>query len=421
MALSRAALAGYTFGLGARCVARLMPLNDPVILLAVITPFGLMTTLLLCLSYIGLGKTNTSLHWWIAGDLLIAAYHAAAMLQPGVPSGPWAWLPVLSPAAAYVAGTTLLMAGVGAHTLALHHLLGRGGNAAWHLRTWLGMPVVYALGTAFTLHGSHSVPWFALGMVVVIAAQARATWRMRDDYRAAWGLLAGQAVLLAFQGSTLVMLTLHPMPPLPRHAPFFPTVDGLLLDGMVSFLFTLSYALALQEQLRQRILNLSRTDSLTGALNRRGAGDIVRAEWQRAKSESHPLAIAMVDLDHFKAINDRYGHAIGDAALQAFANTVARLKRHGDVLVRWGGEEFLLLLPGTDAQHAQGFLRRLRDTLRTGPITPWLPFTLAFSAGVADTVTLASTPDFEALLREVDQALYRAKIERNRIEVVGQS
>jgi len=402
-----------------------MPLNDPVILLAVITPFGLMTTLLLCLSYLGLGKNNTSLHWWLGGDLLLAAYHVVAMLQPGVPSGALAWLPVFTPAAAHVIGTTLLMCAVGAHTLALYHLLEpghlRAHSRAWHLRIWLAVPALYLAGTPFSLHSAYALPWFCLGMFVSIAIQARVTWRMTRGYRAAWGLLAGQAVLMAFQASGTVMLTLHPLPALPLHAPFFPTIDALLMDALVSFLLTLSYALALQEQLRQRILNLSRTDALTGALNRRGAGPIVQAEWLRARTAPQPLAIAMIDLDHFKAINDQYGHAIGDAALQAFANTVTRLKRHGDVLVRWGGEEFLLLLPGTDTGHAHGFLERLRDALRHEPTSPWIPFTLAFSAGVADTGTLAHIDDFEALLREVDLALYRAKRARDRIEVVREA
>ncbi|RZT39604.1 GGDEF domain-containing protein [Cupriavidus agavae] len=396
-----------------------MLLNDPVILLAAITPFGLMTTLLLCLSYLGLGKHNTSLHWWLAGDLLIAAYHVAALLQPGVPSGALAWLPVFSPAAAHAVGTTLLITAVGAHTLALCHLLERGRSRRWHLRMLLGVPAVYLLGTAFTLHGAYAMAWFCAAMFASIAIQARVTCRMARSYRGAWGLLAGQAVLLAYQGSGTVMLVLHPLPPLPFHAPFFPSIDALLMDALVSFLLTLSYALALQEQLRQRIVSLSRTDSLTGALNRRGAGEIVEAEWQRARTNPHPLAIAMIDLDRFKGINDQYGHAIGDAALQAFSNTVLRLKRQSDVLVRWGGEEFLVLLPHTDVTQAHGFLQRLRDALHAGPVTPWLPFTLEFSAGVADTDTLASIPDFDALLREVDQALYRAKRERNRIEVVS--
>ena len=396
-----------------------MFLNDPVILLAVITPFGLMTTLLLCLSYLGLGKHNTSLHWWLAGDLLMAAYHVAALLQPGVPSGSLAWLPVFTPAGAHAVGTTLLMTAVGAHTLALYHLLERGHSRAWHLRMLLGVPMLYLAGALLALHSPYTLPWFCLCMFASIAIQARVTWRMARSYRGAWGLLAGQAVLLAFQGSGAIMLTLHPLPPLPFHAPFFPTIDALLMDALVSFLLTLSYALALQEQLRQRILNLSRTDSLTGALNRRGAGDIVAAEWQRARTDPHPLAIAMIDLDRFKSINDQYGHAIGDAALQAFSNTVMRLKRQRDVLVCWGGEEFLILLPYTDVTQAHGFLKRLRDALHNGPVTPWLPFALEFSAGVADTDTLASIPDFEALLREVDQALYRAKRERNSIELVN--
>lgn len=397
-----------------------MPFNDPVTLLAIITPFGLMTTLLLCLSYLGLGKDNASLHWWLGGDLMIAAYHGVVLLQPGVPPPALAWLPVFTPATAHVVGTTLLMAAVGAHTLALDHLIGRGRSRGWHLRVWLLVPAIYLAGTTMTLHSAYALPWFCLGMLLSIANQARITWRMaRAGYRSAWGLLAGQTVLIAFQATGTVMLTLHPIPALPFHAPFFPTVDALLMDGLVSFLLTLSYALALQEQLRQRILNLSRTDSLTGALNRRGASDIVQAEWQRARAAAHPLAVAMIDLDNFKGINDQHGHAVGDAALQAFANAVARLKRHGDVLVRWGGEEFLLLLPCTDAVQAHGFLQRLRNALHQASTSPSLPFTLEFSAGVADTDTLASIPDFEALLREVDQALYRAKRDRDRIEVVG--
>lgn len=395
-----------------------MSFNDPVTLLLIITPFGLMTMLLLCLSYVGLGKDNTSLHWWIAGDLLLAAYRIAATLQPGVPGGVFAWVPTMTPAAAFIAGTTLLLAAVGAHTLALYRLDEHRRAAPWLTRLWLGLPALYALGALASVSSAYALPWHSLFMVATIAIQVRVTLRLARKYRGALGLLAGQLVILLYHAWSALTLTLHPLPPLPFDRPFLPLVPALMMDVIVSFLFTLSYALALQEQLRLRILQLSITDSLTGALNRRGAVGPLQDAWARANAERHPIAIAMVDLDNFKRINDQYGHSAGDAALQTFADTVAGLKRKSDVFVRWGGEEFLLLLPRTDLGQAELFLIRLRDQLKALPLTPARPFHLEFSAGLADSQTSAATRDFEATLRAVDKALYRAKVDRNRVEVV---
>jgi diguanylate cyclase (GGDEF)-like protein len=132
-------------------------------------------------------------------------------------------------------------------------------------------------------------------------------------------------------------------------------------------------------------------------------------------TERYPLTIAMIDLDHFKMINDQYGHATGDAGLQLFSASVRRLKRKSDVFARWGGEEFLLAFPGTRIQEAQRFMSRLRETLQTDSA---LPFALGFSAGLAQTDALENQNDFENLLRSVDKALYRAKVHRGRVEVV---
>lgn len=395
-----------------------MPLNDPVTLLLIITPFGLMTMLLLCLSYVGHGKDNASLHWWIGGDLLLAAYRTAAMLQPGIPQGSAAWVPTMPPDLAFITGTTLLITAIGAHTVALYRLAERTGDFGWHVRVWLALPLVYALGATQAVHSSYTLPWFSACMVITVALQCRITLRLARSFRGALGLLAGQLVIVAYHGWTVAILTMHPLPPLPFDRPALPSIQALMLDFMVSFLFTLSYALALQEQLRMRIQQLSITDSLTGALNRRGAVSILHDEWARAADQRHPIAIAMVDLDHFKRINDQYGHSVGDVALQTFSGAVAALKRKSDVFVRWGGEEFLLLLPRTDLHQAQHLLGRLRETLKGMPLTPALPFHLEFSAGLADSQATAGINDFEAMLRAVDKALYRAKVDRNRVEVV---
>ncbi|REE92212.1 GGDEF domain-containing protein [Cupriavidus plantarum] len=402
-----------------------MSFHDPVTLLLIITPFGLMTTLLLCLSYVGLGKDNASLHWWIAGDLLLAAYRIAAMLQPGVPQGALEWMPVMTPLAAFVTGTTLLLAAVGAHTLALLRLdapSGEGQPSGTLLkRLGVALPLIYACGAPMAVRAGYALPWHSLFMVVTIVIQIGLTLRLARRYRGALGLLAGQTVIVVYHAWSAPMLARHPLPPQAFEHVFLPTVPALMMDVIVSFLFTLSYALALQEQLRLRIVQLSITDSLTGALNRRGAVSILNDAWARASAERHPIAIAMVDLDNFKRINDQYGHSAGDAALQRFADTVTRLKRQSDVFVRWGGEEFLLLLPRTDIGQAERFLARLRDNLKSLPLTPALPFHLEFSAGLADNHATVATPDFEAALRAVDKALYRAKVERDRVEVVSEA
>jgi diguanylate cyclase (GGDEF)-like protein len=193
---------------------------------------------------------------------------------------------------------------------------------------------------------------------------------------------------------------------------------AMVMDFMVSFLFTLSFALMLQEQLRMDVLQLSITDTLTGALNRRGAAPILTREWKQAGHQRYPLAVAMIDLDNFKAINDAHGHSTGDAALQTFASTVMRLKRKTDVFVRWGGEEFLLVFPHTDIQQAQHFMARLREALRQPQPGSHLPLRLAFSAGLADASAAGSDENFEVLLKALDKALYRAKRQRDRVEVV---
>ncbi|MFJ3487937.1 diguanylate cyclase [Pseudomonas sp. NPDC090202] len=396
-----------------------MLLNDPVTLLLIIIPFGLMTTLMLCLSYVGSGNHRAPLHWWIAGDLVLAAYRAADLLQPGVVSGDYAWLGILSPQTAFFANTALLLAAIGCHTLALHHLSEQRRDDLWHLRLLLTPVLLYGLGTFVLLRTPYMLSWFFLFCVITIGIQFRVTLPLRKHFRGAWALLAGHVALLLFHGHSTVTLTLDPPPPLAFDEPDMFSLPALGMDFMVSFLFTLSFALMLQEQLRQQVVRLSVTDTLTGALNRRGAmATILCQEWQQPVVHHYPLAVAMIDLDNFKRINDQYGHTAGDAALQTFASTVTRLKRKDDVFVRWGGEEFLLVFPGTSIGQAQAFLTRLRDALSGEQQTSPLPFPIGFSAGLAQSEALNSQADFEALLRSVDKALYRAKQVRGRVEVV---
>jgi diguanylate cyclase (GGDEF)-like protein len=152
------------------------------------------------------------------------------------------------------------------------------------------------------------------------------------------------------------------------------------------------------------------TDPLTGLLNRRSVENHVRDLIQRRV----PFAVAMGDLDHFKALNDRHGHDAGDRALRLFARTVLRSLRADDLVARFGGEEFVIVFPDRTAEGAAAGLERLREELIIELAAGSVPgFTCSF--GVADTSDAA---ELEELLGTADSALFRAKrAGRNRVVV----
>jgi diguanylate cyclase (GGDEF)-like protein len=155
----------------------------------------------------------------------------------------------------------------------------------------------------------------------------------------------------------------------------------------------------------------ARVDALTGLLNRRGFEERLAAEVARATREGHPLAVVNLDLDHFKRVNDHQGHEAGDRALARVGAVIADQVRGGDLAARWGGEEFVVVLPGADVQAAHAFAERVRDAVAaTGD-------GLTVSAGVA---VSAGAPDPQALLAAADAAMYRAKrTGRDRTIVAG--
>ena len=162
--------------------------------------------------------------------------------------------------------------------------------------------------------------------------------------------------------------------------------------------------------------DLATRDELTGLLNRRAMLDLMQLEHRRSLRSGRPLLLAQLDIDHFKPINDQHGHATGDRALQAFAGTVRAHVRDTDVLARWGGEEFVLMLCDTDLDDARALLERIRQAVQALAIahaTGTLHMTV--SAGIA----LHSTSDTVVhTLERADQALYAAKaLGRNRVVV----
>ncbi|MDD8025033.1 MAG: histidine kinase N-terminal 7TM domain-containing protein [Acidobacteriota bacterium] len=165
-----------------------------------------------------------------------------------------------------------------------------------------------------------------------------------------------------------------------------------------------------QTVLRKRLSSLASTDELTGAANRRAFLEQGRREIARAKRSGHALSLIIIDLDHFKAINDRWGHAAGDAALVEACRRFKSGLRAGDTLGRHGGEEFAILLPETPPDQAVQAAERLRAALASEslPIGEAKPVNLTASFGVAG-IARVSEETIEILVRAADQAMYDAK------------
>ena len=168
---------------------------------------------------------------------------------------------------------------------------------------------------------------------------------------------------------------------------------------------------------------LSYADGLTGIANRRRFEEVLDLEWRRASRAGLPLAIAMVDIDHFKRYNDAQGHQRGDDCLVRVAHALAgSLHRAGDFVARYGGEEFVVVLPGSDEEQAVSYA----ETLRRGIEALAIPHAgsatadvVTVSVGVAAAVPEPGAPP-AALVEAADRALYAAKRGgRNRVERAG--
>jgi len=197
---------------------------------------------------------------------------------------------------------------------------------------------------------------------------------------------------------------------------------GKLFDA-VQTLKTNNIERARLEQERHRLIaelrTMAETDSLTQLLNRRSFEFRARAACLKRDAEESEVALIMFDIDHFKRINDTYGHAAGDRALQVLADLCRETWRKDDVLARIGGEEFAVVMAVQDRAEAVGTAHRLRERLSRAKVLaePGQSFTFSASFGIAFAAR-ADSPDVSALLKRADGLLYRAKVAgRNCIEV----
>jgi two-component system, cell cycle response regulator len=163
--------------------------------------------------------------------------------------------------------------------------------------------------------------------------------------------------------------------------------------------------------LETRLQELATHDTLTGLLNRRAFSAAAESELIRASRTGQAVSFILMDLDRFKSINDRYGHAVGDQVLCLAANTLLEHKRPYDLVARWGGEEFLIMLPNVAMPEAYIVAERMRVSLAATylPLPEGKVVKFHSSLGVSSTTPIGAPNLLETLIQRADQALYRAK------------
>lgn len=244
----------------------------------------------------------------------------------------------------------------------------------------------------------------------------RASACLRGMLLRRWGPAVGTLVLTAAACllSMLVVLVIDACCralDLPLSLALAALVPAIAAPPMI---FTLCLVLGRLYRTRDELLRRSTTDELTAVASRGHFRALAERELARAARHRHACALLMIDADHFKAINDRYGHAVGDEVLRVLAAVLRDGVRAIDLVGRMGGEEFAVLLPQASGACAGLVAERLRRTVAQCRVaTPQGPIGVTVSIGLA----LGGAPDLDALLHVADAALYRAKaLGRNRVE-----
>ncbi len=251
--------------------------------------------------------------------------------------------------------------------------------------------VFYTLITAYLiLNTGASKSFFLLWYLVIVAY-----------YPLLLGTVGGLALISFISSFYLSTLLIEPGLP-----PSVVVARTLLLTFIGVIAFTLSYRLRSFDRLQI----LANSDSLTGLKNRRYFFEVAEVEFNRAQRYQSPLCMIIADINHFKQVNDRYGHAIGDDALMLCAALISHHTRESDIACRLGGDEFAILLPCTDKQHAQASVERLQRAFQQNPLKiPGETLQLQMSFGLAEIT--AQTNSIRALYKAADLSMYDTKNE----------
>ncbi|WP_177200771.1 GGDEF domain-containing protein [Roseateles sp. YR242] len=381
-------------------------LHIPTLMLALLSGFAMLGIQLWMAQRSRLRYLDLGLWTWGSWTLLAGfSMLAARVFLP-------TWISALAGNGLIALGIVIYCEGI------FRHVLGRslprwwwwcGPGLAWVLTAWmLAWPLAVRTGAISLVFAALLMP----GIAVLLGPG----WRAESSLRSV-------ALTLVLAATSLILRAVHAW----RHPEdYLDLMQGSLGQGL-TFLFSFicligagfGFVLANFERIARRMEEMASTDTLTGCLNRGTADTLLRHALERGRREASPVAFVLLDLDHFKVINDSHGHPAGDTALRCFASEVRQRLRGSDVMGRWGGEEFVLILPATDGAGATSLVDQIREGIAALQLKDesGAPFNITVSAGIA-----VATPGLqlgaEQLFTLADQALYRAKgAGRNRVHV----
>jgi diguanylate cyclase (GGDEF)-like protein len=376
-------------------------LRTAIVVGALIT---LLTNALLLLSWRSLPRSlRPSLRWWLSGMLLHPVGFALVALRGTAPD----WLSVLT-------ANTVIALGLACMAISLRNFY----DLPERRRELYGFSALVALVAVWFTDVQPSPHWRVVGlaslMAVLVGSSARAVFRRHGPAgtvpRLTGGLFALAALaMLARAGHELLW------PALETNLIKSSAVNSVCLGALLLLpvLTTVGFLLMCTQRSQEELERTARLDHLTGIYNRRAIEDLASRALSAARRHGIPLAILILDLDHFKRINDQFGHEAGDRALIETVRRMREIMRAEDLVGRQGGEEFVALMPDIDLRSAHAAAERLRRAFAERPMSvpdgDGSPVELTVTVSVGVAALQADDLLFSHLLRRADRAMYAAK------------
>jgi diguanylate cyclase (GGDEF)-like protein len=384
-------------------------LHIPTLMLALLLGF-LLLTLELGVSQRGLRARPEVRRWTLGCWALLGGFAALAARV------------VLPVDLSVVLGNALICLGLALYAQAIGMMLlgSPGHRALMRVQPVIWLALVLMLD--WPLHRRTAVVslFYVALLLPSVVSIVRHGWRAERSLRTV-------ALTMALAAVALLVRMWHALSTPADYGDLMQASLGQGLTFLVSFICLLGagfgFVLAAFERVASQMEEMATHDGLTGCWNRSTTDALLEHELQRARRSAAPVAFVLLDLDHFKQVNDRHGHRTGDAVLRAFADAVRSRLRGSDVFGRTGGEEFGLVLPGTDMAGAHWLVESIRLAVQAldVPAADGTPVKITVSAGAAAAEPHANLSG-DRLYGQADQALYEAKhAGRNRVEVYGLS
>ena len=357
------------------------------------------------------GNVRPSLRWWLAG----IALHPLGFTLIGLPDHVPVW-------AIIALGATSLAASFSCMAIALRSFYGLPERRMrlFVITVMVGVAAVWFTFFAPDLQARIIIVHVLLA--ILIGTGARAVFRRGGPRgrlpRITGALFALVAVLVLLRAALVAFWPIAPDQLLSATPVNLACIGGLLL---LPVLATVGFLLMCAESAQVQLERMARVDYLTGIYNRRAIDDLATRAISAARRHGVPLAIMIVDVDHFKLVNDQHGHECGDHALVEVVRRMREIVRNEDLIGRQGGEEFVVVMPDIDLNSAWAAAERMRRGFSDRPMTLHdgdrpIELLLTISIGVAALET--SDQQFSHLLRRADRAMYAAKTDgRNRVMV----